>query len=300
MGVRRSYCNRCGGYRLFALAIIVFSILAGSIAFAQDFTATTLADFGDITVMEVEGDYDADVPESYTARQEIAKEFFKSHPDDYDFFIIFSNFDFRMPQAEAKGFYQGVKNDVLGIGKEPFDNTSFYGSEGKLQGTIDMGNINTVVADPLDPGFEETMTILSHELLHRWAAFVKFKQADGTPNESLLGIDGSHWSFLLDTAGSVQYGNRWQDNGDGTFTALAGFKYYSPLDLYLMGFLDKSEVAPMLLIEDTPVDPARLPEAGITITGTGRTITIEDIIAAEGERTPPAAESQKDFKFAFT
>jgi len=48
---------------------------------------------------------------------------------------------------------------------------------------------------------------LSHEFLHRWGAGARFKNADGTLNAGLLGRDGSHWSYLLDTNGSVLYGN---------------------------------------------------------------------------------------------
>jgi hypothetical protein len=48
------------------------------------------------------------------------------------------------------------------------------------------------------------------------------------------------------------YGNDWQDNKDGTFTSTGKEKYYSALDLYLMGMYDKSQINPMLLI----VNPA--------------------------------------------
>jgi len=269
---------------------------------AQDFTATTIGNYGDITMMEVTGNYDADTPGGSTnavPRQEIAKEFFKTHPDEYDCLVIFTNFDFQMPEQEVVGFYLGIRNTVRGIGKEIFDRSSLFGSNGRLQGTIDMGNIRTLVSDPLDPGFEQTMTTLSHEFLHRWAARVKFEREDGTISTGLLGKAGSHWSFLLDTSGSVLYGNRWQDNGDGTFTALPGWKYYSPLDLYLMGLNDRSEVPPMLLIENPEIDPQRLPEPGVTITGTAHYISIDDIIAAEGERIPGPEASQKTFKTAF-
>ncbi len=106
-------------------------------------------------------------------------------------------------------------------------------------------------------------------------------------------------SFLLDSDASVLYGNDWKDNKDGTFTSTGKEKYYSPLDLYLAGFYSKSQVPPMLLIDNPSIDPARLPEVGTTIAGTAKTITIDDIIAAEGERIPDASSSQKNFKTAF-
>ncbi len=152
-----------------------------------------------------------------------------------------------------------------------------------------------------DPGevSEETLDLLAHEQLHRWGALVKFKNPDGTLNSALLGKDGTHWSYLLDSDGSVLYGNDWQDNKDGTFTSTGGGKYYSNLDLYMMGLIDRTKVPQMMLIENAAIDPTKVPEPGAVISGTTKTVTIDDIIAAEGERVPGASTSQKAFKTAF-
>ena len=286
-------------YILSALVLSPFILSASS---AQDFTAKTIGDYGNVTVMEVMGNYDSDNPDGSTnhnPRAAIAKEFFHTHQDEYDFLVIFSNFDFKMPEAEAKAFYLGVKNDTHGIGAQLFDNTAFFGSKGKLQGMIDMGNISNLVTDPRDSKYENTLSTLSHEVLHRWAARVKFRDTAGAVSTSLLGKNGEHWNFLLNTYASLLYGNQWKDNGDGTFTSIAVTKYYSPLDLYLMGFIDKSQVPPMFLIDNSAIDPARMPEVGATISGRLRYITIDDIIAAEGDRIPSSLESQKTFKTAF-
>lgn len=298
-------CSKAKGYTgntlLLLAAVLLFSLLLPALVSA-DFIVKNIGDYGNVSVMEVSGYYDAKNPDgtiNNLPRQAIANEFFKTHKDEYDFLIIFSNFSFRMPESEAKAFYLHAKNDVQGIGQQIYDNSALFGSNGKLQGTIDMGNISNLITDPLNPKFEDTLDILSHELMHRWAAFVRFKEANGNISTALLGKDGSHWSFLLDSLGSVLYGNKWRDNGNGTFTSLEAMKYYSPLDLYLMGFIDRSQVPPMLLIDNPSIDPARASEAGLTISGTPRYITIDDIIAAEGERIPGPAESQKNFKAAF-
>jgi hypothetical protein len=265
------------------------------------FGAKFVGDFGNVAVMEVKGNYDSNNPDgtiNYLPRQEIAKEFIKNHADDYDFMIIFSNFDFAMPEAEAKAFYLGVKNDVQGIGKSIFDESASFGSN-KLQGMIDMGNISSKVSDPSDPRFEDTLATLAHEQMHRWGASVKFKDGSGNMSTALLGKDGAHWSYLLDSDASVMYGNDWQDNEDGTFTSTGKEGYYSALDLYLAGFYDKSQVPPMLLIDNPSIDPPMLPEVGVTIAGTAKYVTIDDIIAAEGERLPDVTSSQKTFKAAF-
>ena len=280
-------------------AVLLLSLFTISHTHAQEFKAIGIENYGDITVMEVEGNYDAiraDGSINTLPREKIAKTFFETHPDSYDFLIIFSNFDFSMPEEEVVAFYCGVKNEVQGIGIPLFDNSENYGSDGKLQGTIDMGTIATIASDPLDTHFSFTMSTLSHEFLHRWAARVKFKKADGGVSAGLLGREGNHWSYLLDTGGSVLYGNRWRDNGNGTFTSRPGRKYYSTLDLYLMGLNGASEVPPMLLIENAAINPEKLPEEGITIEGTPHYITFDEIMAAEGERVPDALHSQKSFK----
>lgn len=282
--------------------LLVAACLEAGPCFADDFTARHLGDYGNVTVMEVSGNYDAKNPDGSVnalPRQAIAKEFFRLHKDEYDFVVVFTNFDFKMPSAEVDGFYEGTKNDIKGIGRETFDNTALYGSAGHLQGTIDMGTLAGKVSNPLDPNFENTLRVLVHEMQHRWGSYVRFMDASGNVSTALLGQDGAHWSYLLDSKGSVMYGNPWQDNGDGTFTALAGRKYYSPLDLYLMGMIDKSKVPPILLIDNPAIDPKKLPEPGTTITGAARYVKIDDIIAAEGERIPNATDSQKQFKTAF-
>ena len=268
----------------------------------QQFTVTSLGDYGNISVMEVSGNYDANKSDGTIndyPRQEITKEFLKTHQDQYDFVVILSNFDYAMPQTEAKAFYVEVKNDIQGIGKAVFDNSAAYGSS-KLQGTIDMGNINNLGFDPLDPAtFEQTLDTLAHEQLHRWGAGVKFKQADGILSTALYGKDNAHWSYLFDTDGSTGYGNDWKDNGDGTFASVSASKYYSALDLYLMGMADKSQVPVMTLLENSTVDPTKTPEPGAIITATTKTVSIDDIIAAEGARVPDATTSQKAFRTAF-
>ncbi len=287
---------------LFLLFILFLSTTSNA---QQQFTAKSLGDYGNVTVMEATGNYDINSPDgsSNTApRQAIAKEFFSTHKDEYDFLVVFTNFDFQMIASGDKGFYRGVKNDTHGIGQDLFDNTSLFGSSGRLQGMIDMGNLANVVTDLLNPEYEETLNTLSHELMHRWGVNAKFKNADGTQSTALLGDGGNHWSFLLDTGGSVMYGNRWQDNKNGTLTSTTPYKemkVYSPLDLYLMGMIDKSKISPMMLIKNTAINPSRLPEAGVTISGAARTVTIDDIIAAIGPRTPEASTSQKNFKSAF-
>jgi hypothetical protein len=204
-----------------------------------------------------------------------------------------------MPEATAQGFYLPVKNDVQGINQAIADNTAAFGSAGKLQGTIDLGNVTTLAVNPYGAKLDETLTTLNHELMHRFEAYVRFKNPDGTLNTSLLGKDSAHWSYLLDSKGSLMYGNGWKDNGNGTFTSTAAMNSFSPLDLYLMGMIPKEQVPPMLLIDNASIDKTQLPQLGATVSSTAKTISIDDIIAAEGARIPDAANSPKKFNVGF-
>ena len=69
--------------------------------------------------MAFEGDLNASaVGETYDVPlKAIANAFYTVHEDSYDFLVIFSGFDFEMPETDkTAGFYHGVRNDVTGIG----------------------------------------------------------------------------------------------------------------------------------------------------------------------------------------
>lgn len=175
-----------------------------------DFIAATVADIGNSAVIEVAGGFDTTNPDSSinsAPRQAVAKEYYKTHNDNLDFLVIFSTFDYAMPDQDTQGVYMSVKNDTLGINQPIFDNSSFYGSNGKLQGTIDMGNVSPLAANPYSEQLNQTLTVLSHEFAHRFAAYVRHKLPDNSLSTALLGKDNSHWSYLFDTQGSVMYGN---------------------------------------------------------------------------------------------
>lgn len=261
----------------------------------------SLGDNGNIALMQAVGSFDADNPDrtiTEATRQAVAREYFKTH-SDVDFLVILSTFDYHLPEADAQGFYLEAKNDIQGIGRELFDYSSLFGSAGRLQGTIDLGNITPRAAALSGETLEETITTLTHELSHRFGAYVKLKNPDGTLNTTLLGKDNAHWSYLLGTKGSLLYGNGWQANPDGTFTSTAARSAYSQLDLYLMGMIPPEQVPPMLLIDNPSINRTKLPHQGDTISGTPKTVTINDIIAAEGPRIPTAADAPKTFTIGY-
>ena len=229
---------------------------AGSPAFVQ-----FVEDREHIALIEFSGDYDRSQTGggfNVAPRIQIAQEFYAQHPDDYDFLIVFTTFEFAT--GEALAFHFGIQNQVQGIGLPLYDDTATFGSAGHLQGFIDMAATSRYQLDRLQPDFDLALVVMAHEMMHQWGSHVRFRSSAGSASEALLGQGGAHWSFLFDSDASLMYGNDWTLNGDGSFTSTAVRQFYHPLDLYLAGFYGIDEVPPFTLLNNPTIDPTRLPE----------------------------------------
>ena len=244
--------------------------------------------------------------------------FLAVHPDDAQFIVVYSTFDL----VQGVGaFYQALANDVAGIGyahaadfdpvipEEFFDDTP--GSQ--FAGMLHMNNwrnfIHTGTTDINDWWIS---LVFGQELGHAWLAFPHI--AGQGQSESLLGRSSAHWSFYMHSDGSPVEGHRWTDNGDGTFTAAKLDEFeFNDLDLYLMGLMPPKDVKPWFVIDD-PHDcvDSNLPDQAcpppssflfkadsFTVSGTRREVTIDDVIAAEGERMPAYPDAPSEFGLSF-
>ncbi|MCQ4163760.1 CARDB domain-containing protein [Tahibacter harae] len=258
-----------------------------------DFSVGASRDWGNISQIEFSGDY----ARGLTApRQAITQRFLETHPDRYDFLIVFTTFEF--PTGDAVAFYNPVRNDVGGIGQAVFDHSAAYGSAGRLQGYIDMAALRRYVLSLRAPEFENLRNTLAHELMHRWGAGVSYHDAQGQPRGDLRGRDGTHWSYFLDSDASLMYGNDWERREDGRYASRNVTYRYSALDLYLAGFAAAEEVAPMDLIRGGDGNAVDMPRLGAISAGSAESVRIEQIIAAEGPRQPGVAAAQKEFRAA--
>jgi subtilase family serine protease/Tol biopolymer transport system component/fibronectin type 3 domain-containing protein len=263
-------------------------------------------DVGSIAVIEHDGatvfDWrEADGTPNYAARAALAQRFYLSHADAYDFLVVFTNFEFDTGTSVA--FFNPIRNDVRGIGKPLVDLGSFFGSPGRLLGMVDMGAVNRYRQSsrsltPGEPGFVATLNVLGHQIAHQWLAGVRYRDGGGQISADLLG-DGVHWSAPLDSDGSLLHGADWVANGDGTFTARRVEATLSDLDLYLMGLLPQQRVGPLTLLRATGLDPAGRVSVGQSIAGTAETVTLDQIVAAEGARSPDQLRSPKVFRVGF-
>ena len=257
--------------------------------------------------------------QDYTAR------FYEHFSDEFDFLIFVANVDEIIDLADRPGhitggFFQRVKNYVQGIGLDTFSDNSSWGSAGKLQGVIFVTDYTTSQLTnytTLYPGSSLRRGILTHELLHRWAAFL----------DKPLSVSDGHWNSISSIRG--HFGGDFRsdfeeivDLGGGRYTAAEVPRdmerlLYGPLDQYLVGFIPPEEVPDMWAAVDGETlfaDERRwiYDEAGLAVDNflrdengdrifSAREIkkyTIEDIIAEHGPRVPDHLQSQKDFRAA--
>ena len=255
----------------------------------------------------------------YQAYYPIEAGFLKAHADDSQFIVVYTTFSL------VKGvgaFYQSLANDVAGIGYQkaadldPIIPAEFFDDtpDSQFQGMLHMNDWHKFLL-PGNIGFNDKWIslVFGQELGHAWLAFVHAELGDSPP-DAMLGRARAHWSFYLHTDGSPVEGQRWTDNGDGSFTAAKLDKYqFSDLDLYLMGLMGADEVQPWFLIED----PHDCPDSNLEdkacadpsghsfkadqyrVHGTRKDITITDVIDVEGPRVPAYPDATSAFDLSF-
>jgi hypothetical protein len=243
--------------------------------------------------------------------------FLAHHENDYDFVSLFVS-----QHLEFGAFYSGIQNDVTGIGQGRYDRTDDYGIEDfdDLEGFLFMNSIFDY------QGGIHDWLYFGQEVGHRWGSFLD-SNYNGSGFGGLLGRDASHWSFFMHSDNSAMEGNSWVPVSNDRFeTDHMDDVGYSDLDMYLMGFAEPEDVEDWFLIRDPVVvsdpfgwlgnfgDPASaapyytlrdyLPEREargappIVVGGDRVDLSIDHVIDREGERDPPADESQRDFTMA--
>ena len=234
----------------------------------------------------------------------VSRRFLATHSDQFDGMSIFTD---RELQTESFAFEISTANQVYGIGMPIFNYASQFGSNGRLQSISNMDAIGKYPDDPNARVLGEfsAAAVMAHEFGHRWLAFVRIPTTlDLVAPAALLGRDNAHWSFFADTDGSVMEGNEIEDLGNGSFRTQAPGRRFSPLDLYLMGLIDQTEVPPFFFVHE-PAGPLQgrtnesFPRSNVSFQGVRRDVTIADIIVAMGPRVPSAAQTPRTLRHAF-
>lgn len=231
----------------------------------------------------------------------VARKFYATHPDDYQQLVIYTSRS--LIESGTFSYELTVKNGDAGIGAAVQDLSANFGSAGRLESVVDMDVISKY-PDDLNLRFlgeDSALSVLAHEVGHRWLAQARFRDGAAVSTE-LLGRDQVHWSFFMDSDGSFLEGNDISDLGGGAFRTAGASLRYSALDQYLMGLRDASEVAPFYFVRQpagTNTDVGRDPRTGVSFTGTRKDVAIGDVVAALGPRNPAPAPAARPFRQAF-
>jgi hypothetical protein len=229
-----------------------------------------------------------------------SRRFYQAHPDNFDQLVFWTDVPVL---SDAFAFETTVKNAITGTGLDTVDGAALLGSGGSLESVINMDRISKYPDAPAATLFGEhsTLGVLAHETGHRWLTRLMFRDADRAISDALLGRQRAHWSFFVDSDGSVMEGNEITDLGGGSFRTGSATEKYSRLDMYAMGLATPAEV-PRWFYVDAPiasVDRESPPTAGIGFTGTRRDVLIQDVVDALGPRVPAAADSTRVHRQAF-
>ena len=220
--------------------------------------------------------------------------FYQHYEDEFDFIFVIYNLteqEFRRKGVDYLGKSAVVSNYSYGIGKTRFAYGLHYGSPSRLKTVIQFSARDTLLRGPS-----------LHELMHTWAM-------DGVVPTVVPG----HWGF------SSAYGqlggfneDELKDLGNGLYSAgLFGLNAnsgnsipYSPIELYLAGWIPSSDV-PDLLVATNPSwvqennQYMKDEDGNLIFKADGfETWSIDRIIEKIGERVPSHDRARKEFEVA--
>jgi uncharacterized protein (TIGR03437 family) len=258
-----------------------------------------------------EGQFPATITERFTSAESIdtvllSQRFYQTHDDAYDYLAVYNTMG-----IPARPFAAATELTVrstwrAGFGDIPVDIGAQFGSARRLQAFLNMGPLSQYPRDPtaLVPvrasEGDTPLTVLGHEVGHLFLALASIRDASDPDARPMLGQGLAHWSFNFNSDASLLEGNRIRDNGPGVtrFTTTATVEGYSALDQYLMGFRPPEEVPPTFLVRGSGISNDLTPRVGVNFNGNRQEIFVEDIIAAEGRRSPDNTLAQRRFRMA--
>ena len=265
-------------------------------------------------------EFSGTVAERFTEVDEVdvilaSQKFFEEHEDAYDYLVFYNNMG--IGSGEGTVAYEiTVRTNREGIGEPPYDFGHAVGSKARMQGVINMGQLTQYPADPngLVParaGAGDTpLTVLAHETGHLFLAFASVRDPSNPEARPMLSNDLAHWNFAFNSEASLLEGNRIcdrqrtpaacpADSGGRRFVTTATVQGYSALDQYLMGFRAPWDVPDTFFVKNPTTFTSRAPQTGVNFNGERRDVRLEELIAAEGRRTPDFSVAQRRFRFAF-
>ena len=260
-------------------------------------------------------EYSGTVAERFGRANEIdvvtaAQKFYTTHEDAYDYLVFFNSLGIDAGDS-AVSYELTVRNQDRGFGDIPVDVGAQFGSPRRLRAVLNLGPLSQFPDDPnqLVPSRQLSrdtpVTILAHEAGHLFLAYASVRDPLDPEARPMLGYQGAHWAFTFNSEASLAEGNRIRDRWETEpataprFTTIGVTEGFSPLDQYLMGFRAQEEVPGTFLVTNATVSKDRHPQLNVNFDGQRRDIALEEVIRAEGRRTPDHTVAQCRFRFAF-
>ena len=231
-----------------------------------------------------------------TISEPLISDIYQKFEDDFDFIFLILNEATQPSNLTYLGQLNRVSNTIEGTGVRVFDDSSNFGSAGKLKSLMQLTQIDFLLSGPT-----------SHEILHNWGNFVIPSETVSNFGTNLTSFPlGGHWGF---TGGNTkgQLGgfdqNTLVDNGNGSYTvdsfgpnANGGNSVpYNDIELYLMGMIPLSEVAAFDGFT-TITSIANNGNDTWTFEATKTSYTPASLNTLLENRVPSSTTAQKDFK----
>lgn len=219
----------------------------------------------------------------------ITRRFYSMFPDDFDLINIVYEGSLFQNRTHQGG------NKVQGIGMSVADNSSSFGSAGRLQG-VSRFPIDSLF--DVDHGRNSGVGFL-HETGHQWLAFLKDPKFNAR----------SHWPLSDLATGIMGYSDPTNGQGLGipgdfvpegpNFRVQTRYaipaQSFKDLELYLMGMVPASAVGPHFVLRDQ-TQTSKI--ASGLLDGPADTVTMQEILAANGPRVPDFSTSPKTLRMA--
>jgi len=214
----------------------------------------------------------------------ILNRFYEEFEDGADFVAVVSQV-----RTVRNRYYAGVRNGTSGLGLPLYDNGDMWGSKNRLLG---------IVHFPIDSFFDLGDSTASHEIGHRWMAFLdnpEFTVPHWPISDVAYGVMGFNIPGT-GVGGTFSWDLIEQPSGDYLVQAAPVADEFNDLELYLMGLVDTSSVADHIVFQDQ--DQADQLFHGGILAGPVDVVTIADVVSVNGPRVPAAADAQTDFRLA--
>ena len=266
------------------------SLVGFAVGSERAFPGTVAERFGDSTAVDL-----------VTASQKV----YETQDDAYDYLAFFNTSGVSAGsgviafEVSVRARRKGIGDTLTEVGKE-------YGSAHRLQAVLNLGPISQYPEDPNAPmpfraeTGDTGLTVVAHEAGHLFLAFASVREGKNLP---MLGRQGFHWAFTFNSEASLLEGNRIEDLGEAAsprFRTTATVEGFSPLDQYLMGLRAPGDVPPTFYVQNSGLSSAlSSPRVGATFGGTRRDVLVDEIITAEGRRTPDHTVEQRRYRIGF-